>query len=219
MIIILINFLQLSVARTPTDYAIKLENWNSGRVYISEMQNDHPGKFGPICIGNRSGKMSIRGKYGETFGKMVCTKLGFGPDAAAFVGNRGDYHKFMKISVKTGEECVPNTVLFGLKCREHKKCSGKKVCSTQFGCRMRDNSHPKCTKGQSDVFVHCAASGVENSGTWSDWHEPGTCSTADHFRQRHRTCVPINKQNSNPVFCPGPWLEVSTKINSCKKTH
>ena len=33
------------------EYGIKLENWNTGRVYVAEKNDDIFGKFGPVCTG------------------------------------------------------------------------------------------------------------------------------------------------------------------------
>ena len=156
--------------------------------------------------------MSIRGINGHHFGNLICSELGFGENAAQFIGTRQGYNEYMSLSQMSndGESCVPDFIFEGARCSETIECK-EKNCTKKINCRITDTQHnAHCIKGQSDVFVHCRSPKTENTGEWTDWEETDTCGPNNYFRQRVRSCQASDCQKKlGPVFCSGPWLEVS----------
>ena len=149
---------------------------------------------------------ALIGSNGKTFGKVICNELGFGRDAAKFVGSKADYYQFMDSSDSgDGDNCVPEYVIAGARC----KCK-KDNCTIRRNCRIRNYrvDGGSCLKGHSDMFIHCQASSMPEVGSWSPWREMPVCSPVDYFRQRFRTCE-SNDPASIVGYCQGPWLEVS----------
>jgi len=66
------------------DYKVRLEKWNSGRVYFAEWNGFFLGNYGPVCAGTRD--EAITGQNAQFFAKAICNEVGFGINDAVFIG-------------------------------------------------------------------------------------------------------------------------------------
>ena len=216
--ILLISLLGKIYGQYFGDYRLRLEKWNTGRLYFAEDNGFFLGKYGPVCTGwvpalndsiiisvPRTRDEQIAGENGAIFAKAICYELGFGKDAARFYGNHAAYYQFMGLTEKDdGEVCVPEFVIAGANCNCNNYQSAGRVCSLRQHCRIRNYrvDGGSCMKGESDIFIHCEAPQSPIRSTWSSWNEIGDCRMTDYFQQKVRECTGTN------TFCPGPWLEV-----------
>jgi len=178
-----------------TDYIFRLENWNTGRVYVSEESDTL--SFGLVCRG--TGNEKITGEHGKRFANRICKELGFGR-IANFVGDRRRYLEHMRLPYSTDstKPSQPEYLIGGAKCRQ---C--RKGCNRKESCTLRKYQNDTCIKGDSDVYIDCGQPDHLQTGTWSEWAQIETCDETDHFRQRSRKCKGILSAQ-----CNGPWLEV-----------
>ena len=140
----------------------------------------------------------------------VCGELGFGQNAAEYVGDKSGYHTFTK-NQQTGNDqsCLPLFKFSGARCTEFSKCQGGK-CTKGSQCQVSTRgSYTGCSAG-NDLYIHCKAPENLSQGKWSDWIEPKMCENDDLYRQRFRTCETMEGKcaETGPKFCQGPWLEV-----------
>merc|ERR1711970_1228518 len=155
---------------------------NTGRLYFAEDNGFFLGKYGPVCTGTRD--EAITGENGLIFGKAICYELGFGNNAAKFIGNHAGYYAFMGITENDdGEVCVPDYVISGANCNCRNYQGENRVCSLRKHCRLKNYriEGGSCLKGQSDIYVHCEAPPSPQLSTWSNWNEIGNCQPTDYF--------------------------------------
>lgn len=204
-------FLAVSEAQYFGEYIVRLEKWNTGRLYFAEDNTFRVNNFGPVCCG--TGDESITGDNGKAFARAVCERIGFGQSFVkeqAFVGSRSEYFQFMNLqNDDSGEECVPEYVLSGANCACH---PGQRCTLEQ--CRLRNfyTDGGTCVRGQSDIYIHCPAPESNSVGSWSSWYEIKSlgdrCSPSDFFSQRYRTCKTVQEAGRQHPYCPGPWLQL-----------
>jgi len=84
----MLKFCSLVALAAHGNYIFRLENWNTGRVYVAK-ESDKP-FFGLVCRG--TGKLQISGENGNRFANHICKELGFGRKAE-FIGQLAGYLK------------------------------------------------------------------------------------------------------------------------------
>jgi len=180
-------------------WKVSLEQHGTGRLYSARDYGAEfaYGNFGTVCAG--TGRNSILGRNGRSFGKLVCATLGF--SSVLFIGVEPEYREFMDKRYRSHDSwigsCTPDFSVAGASCDKNGKCKPLDI-----------NVHGgACVKGASEVYVHCDQKKPTIYGQWSEWinTDEGTCAKNEFFRQQYRKC--ISDETSNPK-CFGPWLQL-----------
>ena len=176
----LVNSFALSgtLAQFFGDYQFRLQNYNTGRLFVREETWFGKGPYGPVCRG--TGNDIISGDNGDRFGRFVCKELGFD---FGFIGNAEFYEKKLrrKVSDKSSA-CVPEYVISGANCAS----DAGNITDCEIVNYRTDGG--TCIRSKSDVFLHCKPKKRE-IGKWSSWNDWESCNPEAIFQQRSRNCT------------------------------
>jgi len=172
------------------DYKYRLQNYNTGRLFVREETWFGKGPYGPVCRG--TGTNVISGENGDRFGRLVCEELGFD---FGFIGSAELYGKKLRRKVsETDSACVPEYVISGANCG----ADAGNIADCDIVNYRTDGG--TCIRSKCDVFLHCKPK-KRGTGKWSSWGEWESCHPEAFFQQRSRNCT-------NELECKGHWIEV-----------
>jgi len=94
------------------DYKFQIQNWNTGRLYVSENDPYFATPYGTVCSGVRHEKI----ENNKIFGDLICNKLGF--VKSLFIGRRPEYTNFMSFPdiPDPTQNCQPEYGISGAVC-------------------------------------------------------------------------------------------------------
>jgi len=168
---------------------VRLGSWNSGQVFVQDFNTS-------------DNFFSMLSDHSQAVANIICSGLGFGSNAAVFIGTKSEYFNYMEYPPGIpGEDlsCMPDMVAVN--------SDGFNLTTDGQVISQPDNIMRAWR--EKATYVHCLfdQKTLSSSGSWSDWGESTHCTNGRQQLTRH-----CNSGDFEPdlSICEGPWLKYKT---------